>query len=777
MFHKIKTNIKSILFSNQCKKSIFFMLISFLIFIFWLDTTFAVEAWVSDESKLITDLLSAMQYIAWIAWAIIGWLTAVISILLDPSWVNWTLFNITTYIKDVWIFVSNVVYLIFAWLLIAISFMNIIWKWNWDIFELKKSLPRFIIWVLIVPFSWFIVQFVISMASILTVSVYAWPIETFEPRLSNIQWEIEWCENRVMDIQWSLSSSNNDAEKNDLVYDDVWGSSTSKWFFYCKTWKVQKKIKDILFMKKDWVYNIWWIIWIYTFWIMDVWSLDKFADKTLVNIKTVFQLSAKVLFDVVFVLVYLVILLALFLALFVRVIVLWIYMMASPIFWLLYFSSKWAWKLWEKFNFKEFFALAMVPVYVSAALSFWLMFLLIIWEWGKQANFSAADWDRYQAAKAAAASADTEYDLWSTKLTILWAIGDDKNKKNFLSSVAWWALGALGYIMLKLFGLAFLWMAVMAALRSSKITHSVVEPIEKLWDQVWKFAMESPKFIPIPWTSWLNWGKNMSAWGLLWWIKQGMEMKMRWPANEANKFAQKFMWTEESRAITNELEKIRQETNPGKQIDLLKDLLVKSDEWNTFLQKSAIADQLALNPKVNKETIAAIRDSKNPEQFTKAISDANNQLQGTLLWKLWEITDEQKAKTIMWSGTWTSGSDASTKPANQTVNIDLHIDKANNNKVNTWVDFSWDNPIINDAEKYWNHLENFYGKSSLDANELVTKLRDTVWKDDKDKIILVIEKLGKEWYLSGWSDEDKKETNAKTKAETIVEKIIPETIK
>lgn len=737
MFHKIKTNIKSILFSNQCKKSLFFMLVSFVIFSFGLDTTFAV--WVSDQANLMTDALSVMQYLAWISWAVIGWLTAILSILLDPSWVNWTLFGISSYIKDVWIFVSNVVYLIFAWILIAISFMNIIWKWSWDIFELKKSLPRFIVWVLIVPFSWFIVQFVISMASILTVSVYAWPIETFKERLTNIKWEVEWCDHWIMDIQWSLSSSNNDAEKNDLVYDDVWSSSTSKWFFYCKTWKVQKSIEDILFMKKDWVYNIWWIIWIYSFWIMDVWKLDEFKNANLKDIKNIFQLSAKVVFDVIFVLVYLVILVALFLAMFIRVIVLWIYMMISPVFWLLYFSSKWAWKLWEKFNMKEFLGLAMVPVYVSAALSFWLMFLLIIWEWGKSSSFSANE----NVASASTQTAEEPYDLWSMKLSIIWSIGDDKNKNSFLSSIAWWALGALGYIMLKLFGLAFLWMAVMAALRSSKITHSVVEPIEKLWDQVWKFAMESPKFIPIPGTSNLSWtGKNMSAWGLFWWIKQGLEMKMRSPSNEATKFAQKFMWTEESRAITNELEKIRQETNPGKQIDLLKDLLVKSDEWNTFLQKSAIADQLALssNGKVKSETIAAIRDSKNPEKFAEAISNANNELLWELLWE--KNTDTKRAQAIMWSWTWTSG----------TTNVDQSKTENNLNIQNlrletmAWVTKeNWDYKITN-AEAFAGQLssQRKTWQLSQQTDDTLRELLKSKWlvgEDDIKAINDVINKL------------------------------------
>ncbi|USN59058.1 MAG: hypothetical protein H6767_03045 [Candidatus Peribacteria bacterium] len=74
--------------------------------------------------------------------------------------------------------VSNIIYFIFAFLLIWIAFMNIIGK-EGDTYQLKTALPKFIVGVLIVPFSWFFVQFVLSLSAILTASALTLPSDTF----------------------------------------------------------------------------------------------------------------------------------------------------------------------------------------------------------------------------------------------------------------------------------------------------------------------------------------------------------------------------------------------------------------------------------------------------------------------------------------------------------------------------------------------------------------------------------------------------------------------
>ncbi|NDK08169.1 hypothetical protein EOM39_02885, partial [Candidatus Gracilibacteria bacterium] len=492
MLEKIKTNINSIIFSKAFKKTIFLGFFGFLFYSLGFEFAFADNKENSELAGNVAYLVEMLQHLIAMSASIIGGLTAIISVLLDPSWTNGTLFQISKYLKEIWIFVSNVVYLIFAGLLIIISFANIIGKGTGDIFELKKSLPKFIIGVLIVPFSWFLVQLVISMSSILTVSIYTWPLETLGNMTSPniLEKDVkDWCTKRVINLQGSTISKGTD------ISDDV---STSSGFFVCKT-EQTTNLKDILYGGVDGEISIGGAIGLYSFGIMEVGTLDKFKSDDLGHIKSLMQLGAKGLFDIAFILIYLVILIALFIALFIRVIALWIFMVASPLFGLLYFSSKSLGKMWEKFNFKEFFGLAMVPVYVAAALSFGLMFLFVIGQGlakdtGENKNFNL---DKFQ--------------IGTVTIEINGSAAGSVNKDNVFSTIFGELKSLLGYLMLKMFGLAFLWMAVMAALKQSTITGNMIKPIEDFGGQVGKFVMESPKYIPIPGTNGLSMGGAMTV--------------------------------------------------------------------------------------------------------------------------------------------------------------------------------------------------------------------------------------------------------------------------
>jgi len=55
-------------------------------------------------------------------------MTYLATIFLDPAWYNGSIFNMNQYFKEIWILVSNVVYFIFAFILIWIAFMNILGK-------------------------------------------------------------------------------------------------------------------------------------------------------------------------------------------------------------------------------------------------------------------------------------------------------------------------------------------------------------------------------------------------------------------------------------------------------------------------------------------------------------------------------------------------------------------------------------------------------------------------------------------------------------------------
>lgn len=115
-----------------------------------------------------------------LAGAMLGILTALVTLLIHPGWYNGEFFSMQSYFKAIWVLMSNVVYFIFAFILIWIAFMNIIGKAEGNSFELKKALPKFVVGILMVPFSWFFVQFILSISSLLMVAMLSLPQDSFK---------------------------------------------------------------------------------------------------------------------------------------------------------------------------------------------------------------------------------------------------------------------------------------------------------------------------------------------------------------------------------------------------------------------------------------------------------------------------------------------------------------------------------------------------------------------------------------------------------------------
>jgi hypothetical protein len=68
------------------------------------------------------------------------------------------------------------VYLIFALILVGVAFMNI-FGIGGDAYAIKKMIPRFFVGLLIVPMSWYIVSFTVSVTSVLSASVLMLPAD------------------------------------------------------------------------------------------------------------------------------------------------------------------------------------------------------------------------------------------------------------------------------------------------------------------------------------------------------------------------------------------------------------------------------------------------------------------------------------------------------------------------------------------------------------------------------------------------------------------------
>lgn len=98
----------------------------------------------------------------------VGWL-------MSPDWTSGDLFGLRAPMYALWVTVSNIVYFIYAILLILIALGTMFGQ---DKFSYKVMLPKLALGILMVPFTWWFVQWTISIASVVTASVMTIPTET-----------------------------------------------------------------------------------------------------------------------------------------------------------------------------------------------------------------------------------------------------------------------------------------------------------------------------------------------------------------------------------------------------------------------------------------------------------------------------------------------------------------------------------------------------------------------------------------------------------------------
>lgn len=98
--------------------------------------------------------------------------------LLSPDWTFGEIFGLRPILHQLWILISNVVYVIFGFMLVFVAFANIFGGEHSKAYEMKSMLPKLVTGMLMVPFTWFIVSAVLSVSNVLTASVISLPMET-----------------------------------------------------------------------------------------------------------------------------------------------------------------------------------------------------------------------------------------------------------------------------------------------------------------------------------------------------------------------------------------------------------------------------------------------------------------------------------------------------------------------------------------------------------------------------------------------------------------------
>ncbi|MDD4151145.1 MAG: hypothetical protein PHR68_00865 [Candidatus Gracilibacteria bacterium] len=474
-------------FFSKNRNNILFVVL--FIGLLYIDNSFAAESSgatgvtkTKTEDDIYNTLITRGNILFATGGVIRGILTQFVGLFLQPGWTNGSLIGLDAHLKNLWIMVSNVVYFIFAFILIAIAFKNIVGQGK-DSYEMKTALPHLIVGILIVPFSWFIVQFVLSISALLTVSSLSLPWDTFKTSMSDntVLTEKVIPTNCSIDIDALVGGGKTSESSNSISTENKMSG------FTCDGSKTS--IGEIMSNGN----SLFSIMTVYSYGIMKIERYGTLYVNQIKDAKNIGSLAVNMLFNIVFLLRFVILLIALVMAMFSRGVVLWLFTIFSPLFGLLYFFNgkvPSSLKSLEKIGFKHFLGLAMVPVYVALALSFGLLFSFVATQ-GLSNGVQSTGGNELK---------DNKITIAGSTLTISGSFlssNSGDTGKNVVGGILSGGAGAVSQLVINLIALAILWMSVMAALKSSDITASVVQPIAAFGESIGKTAMKLPQYAPI----------------------------------------------------------------------------------------------------------------------------------------------------------------------------------------------------------------------------------------------------------------------------------------
>lgn len=439
----------------------------------------------ANMQKMLQSLVGGLNIILDLFTIIVTPAIILASWLMSPDWTSGDLFQIRPMIHELWIVVSNVTYFIYAILLIFIAMATI---FNSDKYGYKQLLPKLALGIIMVPLSWWFIQFIISLSTLVTASVISIPSEVV----------INY--NKTNAASWWTTPS--------IPTETIFDSNKKT---PAKSCAEQACISPENFIQKSW--GMYSSLMIYSF------AVFKFQDVKVLNgttdtVKSIWQIINQWLIGAIMFVVYGLLVLALIFMLMIRAIKLWFYAIFSP-----FMTLKFV--LWESmfkdkndsFEIKEFIGLAFVPAIVGLALSFGLIIVSVMLK---------------PAANVTKDCNDTKCTLvlfWNTENTIVTQVKDVDGKKKtetkatiggasytFLGDVTSWnttgnvmsalnqAWGIIGTIIIDIIALVFIWVAFMAAKGVSKVAAAAFAPFEDIGNKMGSLAASIPKYTPIPFT-------------------------------------------------------------------------------------------------------------------------------------------------------------------------------------------------------------------------------------------------------------------------------------
>jgi hypothetical protein len=422
--------------------------------------------------------------------------------LMSPDWTSGDIFNMRGNMYSLWVTVSNIVYFIYAIMLILIALGTMFGQ---EKFSYKVMLPKLALGILMVPFTWWFVQWTISISSVVTASVMTIPQET----LGNS--EATWFTTKKSIPTKIVVSSKWDSGLNDTIK-----SCKAEWD-ECMTPKV--------FLAKIWGMYGPLVVYAYSvFNVQDLTTLPTWLDVATSAINIVHQWFVGIIMFLVFWLL----MLALVTILLVRAIKLWAYAIFAPLFTFQFVAGS-VGSDKDMFSIKEFIGLCFVPAVVWLTLSFGLIMISAIQSSnekgvGKTCDLTSTEWCTINIMGST--SDNTIKRTWKLDNTSNGTTSQDS--KNYITNtdITWWGMtwnfqwkainqwsdatkttatgaldaigGMFGTLIIDIIALVFIWMAFMAAKNVSKAVAGAIEPFEKIGSQVGNLAKSLPKYTPLP---------------------------------------------------------------------------------------------------------------------------------------------------------------------------------------------------------------------------------------------------------------------------------------
>jgi hypothetical protein len=461
----------------------------------------------TEAVKMYNTAIDTLNMLLWVVTVVVSPAILFAGWLMSPDWTSGDLFGLRTPMYNLWVTVSNIVYFIYAILLILIALGTMFGQ---DKFSYKVMLPKLALGILMVPFTWWFVQWTISIASVITASVITIPAETMN---SDTQKNGAWWTNKSIPTKIVISETGTGWYKNDSVTEyispKVYLTESSGMYGYMMVY----------------AYSI--------FKFDQVRQLNGLNDVIKAWAWIVHQSVIAAIMFIVFGLLTM----ALIAMLLVRAIKLWVYAIFSPLFTFRFVAgSNLMWGSEDSFTIKEFIWLAFVPAIVWLTLSFGLILInavssgkmttapgtppcsealikkegCVLWSiMGSEKNSITRKIINPDTLEATTVNSITMGWITVEFKWKAWAAKPAKEADSASSamSVLDSAGGIFGTLIIDIIALVFIWMAFMAAKNVSKAVAMAVEPFEAIGKKVGTLAQSIPKYTPIP-------GLGMSMSGL-----------------------------------------------------------------------------------------------------------------------------------------------------------------------------------------------------------------------------------------------------------------------